>query len=212
MEYYLRLMRTITDEEFDTGLEVALTDKDHAFARRFLMEHKVRRPLIGIAPGGARNPGQTMDSRRWLPERYRELAQRLAAEHHVVLFGGPGDEELEGVIAGGEGAKNIHSLIGKCSLKGSVAAMSKCDVVVANDSGPMHMAAASGTRVLSLFGPTDPRRKAPMGDRHEYIWKENVPCAPCELFGYFPQCTDLKCMEAISVDEVEKTVRRMLSE
>lgn len=74
-----------------------------------------------------------------------------------------------------------------------------------NDTGPMHVAAASGTPVIALFGPADPQRSRPRGRDHIII-KKNLPCSPCSRI----VCKELNCMKAITVEEVVQAVRAQL--
>jgi len=76
---------------------------------------------------------------------------------------------------------------------------------VGNDTGPMHVASASGTPVITLFGPADPERSRPWGRGHIVI-KKDLPCSPCSR----TVCKELKCMESITVEDVFQAVRVQL--
>ncbi|MBI2412321.1 MAG: glycosyltransferase family 9 protein, partial [Deltaproteobacteria bacterium] len=85
-----------------------------------------------------------------------------------------------------------------------------CSLVVANDSGPMHLAAAVGRPVVSIFGPTDPVEKHPLTKGSFYFWKgQGLDCSPCYSHGAFPDCKTLECMRSVAVEEVFDKVREL---
>jgi ADP-heptose:LPS heptosyltransferase len=75
------------------------------------------------------------------------------------------------------------------------------------DTGALHIAAASGSPVIGLYGPSDPRKWSPYGEKHTFIYK-NFPCSPCNipLYGKTPDCKDPRCMKEIEVEEVIKVI------
>ena len=97
-------------------------------------------------------------------------------------------------------------MTGKTHLLQLAALIERCQLLVTNDTGTMHVATAVGTPVVALFGSTDPSTTGPWGDGHVVIRKD-VPCSPC-LKRICP--TDHRCMELITVDEVEEAVDRKL--
>ena len=99
-------------------------------------------------------------------------------------------------------------LTGKTRLLQLAALLERCQLLVTNDTGTMHIATAVGTPVVALFGSTDPSITGPWGDGHVVI-KKDVPCSPC-LKRICP--TDRQCMTLITVDEVEEVVDRKLRE
>lgn len=117
------------------------------------------RPIVGLIPGAARGP-----SKRWPAPRFIALARRLVLERGcgVALFGGPDDHELCAEIEEAIGAASVN-LAGRTGLKEWAAALACCDLVVCNDSGGMHLAAAVGAPVVAVFGLTDPDRTGPLG-------------------------------------------------
>ena len=149
--------------------------------------------FVGINAGAAYGP-----AKQWLPERFREVAKRLLEdEETVVLFFG--DESMVPLvteISEGLSTRAIN-LAGTTSLREFMALLSLCDTFLTNDSGPMHIADALGTRTVALFGSTDPTVTGPY-NKSKVIYK-NVDCAPC----FKRKCPiDFRCMKGISVDEV----------
>jgi heptosyltransferase-2 len=154
------------------------------------------------------NPGAAYGSaKRWIPERFAAVADRLAEEFglRVVLTGGPGEAEIGRDIAAA--MKNAPlNLIGSTSVRQMMAVLSLCRLMVTNDSGPMHVAAAFGIPIVAVFGPTDHTTTSPLAGTCRIVRRE-ADCAPCLL----RQCpTDHRCMEAVTVDDVLTAARSLL--
>ncbi len=148
---------------------------------------------IVLAPGGQADeiPGRGL--RIWSIERYAELAKRVSG--HVVIVGGPRDRWISNHFEG------VVDCVGRLSLLETMAVMSRAKVVIAHDSGPMHMAILSGARTIGLFGPTSPHNFLPPDV--ERVWGgERLSCRPCYDGKYFANCRDPKCMQSISVNQV----------
>ncbi len=126
--------------------------------------------LAGLFPGAARGP-----SKCWPVERFAEVGRRLIAELgcRVVLFGSSTDASVSAAIADRIGS-GVVDLAGRTSLQDLVSLLSLCKVVVANDSGGMHLAAAAGTQVVALYGVTDPVVTGPMGEGHMILMAQGV--------------------------------------
>jgi len=137
------------------------------------------KPLVGIHPGGGETAGSSDLARRWLPERFGRLADLLIQDRgiQVVMLQGPGDEPFVD-----EALKNMKArplgIASGLPLGVFAALMKECDLVVVNDSGPMHIAAALKVPVVAIFGPTHPAYNSPRGGMHKVIWA-GVPCSPC---------------------------------
>lgn len=141
------------------------------------------------------NPGSTERSRRWGPERFAAVGDRLARESgaRILLVGGPGDQEMAREIAAAMRAPAVD-LSGRTGLLETAAVLERCALQVSGDTGPLHVAAAVGTPVVALFGPSDPRRAAPRpGPRGGEVRLLRSP-GPCE------QCS-VPCLHTISADE-----------
>jgi heptosyltransferase-2 len=125
---------------------------------------------VGMIPGAARGP-----SKRWPPAHFAETGLRLVtqAKCRVLVFGTQQEGDLCRLVAGGIGAGALN-LAGTTTLPELAAFLSLCRVVVANDSGGLHLAAASGTRVVGVFGMTDPAKTGPLGTRHAVVGPEHA--------------------------------------
>ena len=135
-------------------------------------------PLPGGGPRIAVAPASRWASKNW-PEAHFAAFVRLAVERHaarVYLVGGGGDAPLAERIVAAAGVPAAN-LCGRLSLAESLGALARCEALLTNDSGPMHMAAALGVRCVALFGPTLPGRTGPYGARHVVLRVEG--CPPC---------------------------------
>ena len=159
-------------------------------------------PLVGMAPGAAYG-----HAKRWPPARVAALARRLSeAGATTVLVGAGGDRdagrEIESALPAG---MRFVNMIGRTDLRLLAGVLAQCHAFVSNDSGAMHLAAAAGVPVTAIFGPTDERATAPLGDQDVII--HQVFCRPCML----RDCPiDHRCMRGVSVDAVFDAVTRRL--
>jgi lipopolysaccharide heptosyltransferase II len=152
-----------------------------------------QRPLIGVHASGGRA------SKQWHLDRFAEAARILAGETQgtIVLTGSPGDRPLvDGVRERIPDARVIDAC-GAMDLTELAALLESLDVFITGDTGPMHLAAAVGTPVVALFGPSDPRRYGPLGSGH-HVLRVDLPCSPCNQVrlpparcrGHVPECLD----------------------
>jgi lipopolysaccharide heptosyltransferase I len=140
------------------------------------------------------NPSARWATKLWGDDRFAELVKRLP-RNRVVLTGSQADRARIDRIAHG-----CRNLAGQTTLLELADLYARCAVVVTNDTGPMHIAAAVGTPVVAIFGPTDPDLTGPYGTRHTVL-RTGIPCSPCfrDRCRHVPH---MECMSAISVDQV----------
>jgi heptosyltransferase-2 len=168
-------------------------------------------PLLGLVPGSAAS------SRRWPAERFGEVARRrMRAGDEVVIFGGPGDAPLARAV--NAEAPGAHDLAGRTSLAALIGGLGACRAVVANDTGPMHVAAALGRPVVAIFGAGDPGQTAPLSTGAVVVRRE-LPCAPClrnrcprRGRGYMLEEASLECLRLVTVDDVEEALMRVVGD
>ena len=157
---------------------------------------------IGLCPGAEYGP-----AKRWLPERFAEVAVAVSAQHPVqwVLFGTPGDAEIGTIIEGSVGINCINR-VGKTTLNELIAELSECALLLTNDTGTMHLATILGVPVVAVFGSTEPHLTGPLGNACHVI-RHQVECSPC----FLRECPiDFRCMKAVAVEEVVQTVSSLL--
>jgi len=154
----------------------------------------LRGKTVGINPG-ADNP-----IKRWPPDRYAVVAERLLEREdtRVLLLGGPGEEKLADSIQKRLKGRAVN-LAGRLTLDELACLISRLDLLVTNDSAPMHMAAALGTPVVALFGPEDPVHTRPYTSETLYrVISKSVDCRPCTG----GRCDKALCMDLIQPEEV----------
>lgn len=142
----------------------------------------------------------------WDDDKFAVAAKAISEKYNMpaVLVGGKGDwQALEKIRAAiGENAVN---LAGKTDLKELFSLFKLSRLVITVDTGPMHLAAASGARCIAIFGPTAPWRTGPYGRKHLILRKE-LSCSPC----FHKMCADRKCMEGVSAEGVIAAADKMM--
>ena len=146
--------------------------------------------------------------KRWPATKHAELAHLLCeAGYDVAISYGPGEETLAETVAELSNHPECRLLDGgKIGLLGLAETMRQADVVVAADTGPLHLATAAGARVVALFGPKDPSLYGPRGEGHEVLFHD-VPCRPCKR----RSCVTPQCILGLRVDEVARAVARVVA-
>jgi heptosyltransferase II len=174
-------------------LRLALS-RDHQEKAEALLKNLGINPsdfLVALAPGAIYGSAKC-----WPFDRYEALARRMKKEWkaQVLLFG----TDKDALAGKNADTRSYHDLMGKTSLGVALALISKCRLMVCNDSGLMHAASALNIPMVALFGSTDVQRTGPWGVMHKIINK-HFPCAPCLK----KRCAvSPNCMEAITLDEV----------
>jgi heptosyltransferase-1 len=145
------------------------------------------------------NPAARWETKFWTVEAWAELADLFISRGiaRVVFGGGPADAAYIGAIAQAMNEKAAIAA-GVLNLGESIALLERADVYVGVDSGPMHVAAFTGTPVIALFGPTDPAKVGPYGRGHRVIRREDLDCLGCRK----RSCDDRKCLEGITAEQV----------
>jgi heptosyltransferase-2 len=196
VDSYLAMLESFGIAGADRRISLATTDAEDSRLAALLAEAGIGPTdfLLGI------NPGATYGAaKRWYPERFAIVAQKLAAnwQARIVITGGPGEaaiaREIEDGLAGG-----CLNLAGKTSVRELMALIKRCNFFITNDSGPMHIAAAFGVPLVAIFGSTDHLTTAPFSSRAAIV-RQETDCAPC-LKRECP--TDHRCMTAVTVDDV----------
>ena len=155
--------------------------------------------------------GSSCPSKRWNIERFEALGNKILREfpHKLVIIGGKEEAELGAKLNTAWGARALD-LTGKISLQELATVLQRCALLISNDSGPVHVAAAVGTKVISIFGRNQaglsPQRWKPLGSGHAVIQKD-VGCVIC-LAHNCP--IEFECLKAISVEEVFQQAKIML--
>ena len=153
-------------------------------------------------------PGSNAPARRWGADRFAGIVSRLTDNADVLVFGGPDERELTGIVAGDVAT----DLGGRTTLPLLAAGLASCDLLISNDSGPLHLAAAVGTPTISLWGAGDPARTGPPAG-HVIVRDRRLPCLECVKNqcprsgpGYILPDAYMECMQLVSIDDVLESV------
>ncbi len=146
------------------------------------------------------NPGGDWITKRWDPSKFAKLADHLI-EHYdarVILLGGPADEGITSKIES-DAEHRLINLSGTLDLNDLALIISRLDLLVTNDSGPMHIAAATITPTVAVFGPGDPWTHGPYlpTDMNGVVYTP-LPCHPCEK----SSCESMACIQGVSFEDV----------
>tara|TARA_B100000787_G_scaffold122540_1_gene92132 strand:- start:311 stop:1258 length:948 start_codon:yes stop_codon:yes gene_type:complete len=133
--------------------------------------------LLGINPGASYG-----SAKRWYPERFADVAYELSHQYDIIIFGGPGEKEITSDIEKyllTKGVSNYENLSGKTSITELINKISKLDLFITSDSGPMHLAAALQVPTVAIFGPTKDSETSQWMNEKSTIIKMNLDCQPC---------------------------------
>jgi ADP-heptose:LPS heptosyltransferase len=171
VEKYLSLLEPlgIQESQWTFRFPLAWGPQDEDRMDRFWTEQGFGRVGSKQETVVAVNPGAGWPSKRWMPERYAQVADRLMKEHgiRILIVWGPGERPLAERIAQAMSEKAV--IAPETDLKQLMALMKRCRLLIAGDTGPLHIAAALGVPTVALFGPSDPARNGPYGRGHAII-------------------------------------------
>lgn len=214
IDYYLDTLNFLNVKDYDKHMELQVAKSDELFASNFMKKNKLIKSdvIIGIAPSATKDPNKNDSPRTWPEENYKKLVERITKPYNskIIFFGGRDDVKVVKDIISKVNVK-VYSCAGKTRIKQAAALIKMCDVFITHDSGLMHVASAAGVPVISIFGPTDPRRKAPLNERSVYLWKDTANCETCEIYGKFPYCNNHAKTEWVTVEEVLNELDKIIN-
>jgi len=222
VEYFLNLARSSGINVRENSYEFFVSDKDRDAVNKFLKQNSVedKDRIVVLCPGG------NWDPKRWPGENYALLADMLIESFgvRIVLSGAKKDISLVQNIKGMMKNTPIISC-GATTLKELGVLLEKASLVIANDSGPMHLAVAMKANAIALFGPTSPELTGPYGKGNYTVLRKIKGCDPsagsgshpealegCEIPCYNIACTDNRCMKLITVEDVFKEAEKILTQ
>jgi len=168
----------------------------------------IKKPILGINPGASYG-----SAKRWYPDRFAISASKLSDQFDIFIYGGPEDSEIVNDIKNKLdelNVKNYKILAGEMSVAELVISISKLDLFITADSGPMHIASAFKIPSICLFGPTKDSETSQWMNSESIILKANLECQPC-----MKKTCPLKhhnCMKAISSEDVVKNSLNLLGQ
>ena len=209
---YQRLVAALgaSAEPLPPRIAISQEEAEKTAARLGLPAARPDRPFLGLNPGAAYGP-----AKRWPVESFiaAGIAIHQAAPCRWIVFGGPSDREIAHAISTGLGrhppGQPVINLAGQTTLRELAAALKSCRLLLTNDSGPMHLAAAVGTPVVALFGSTSPEMTGPIWSAGaEILRAPGIPCSPC----FRRECPiDFRCMNGIAPAAVVAAALRALN-
>ena len=148
------------------------------------------------------NPSARWKTKLWGDDKFAELVRRLPHERMVLTGSVAEHEQIEKI------AQGCRNLAGQTDLFELAELYRRCAVVITNDSGPMHVAAAVGTPVIAIFGPTDPALTGPYGNQH-IVLRAGIPCSPC-LKSRCKHTPRMECMTLVTVEQVLEAAKKFI--
>ena len=216
VEYYSNLLRLINARLTYNNVEIYLSHKDTHWAEEFLNKSGINSDdlLVAIIPGGGASWGRDAYLKHWPFENFAELADKIIENYpaKIIIMGDFFEKEIAQQILAKMKNKAID-LSGRTTLSQLSALLSKMNLVIANDGGPLHIAAALGKKTISFFGPVDPRVYGPYpsNDKRHIVLNAGIECSPCYFKFRLPICQKNKqCLEKISVEEASNAVHKLL--
>jgi len=190
---YLHLAAALGANPEPLAPQLAVTPEEIESAKKKFGLEKITAPIFGLNPGAEYGP-----AKRWPAEKFVAAAKEIQRRTNCVwlLFGGKSDAALAGRIAAElhHSSFIIHDLSAQTSLRELMSLLKICRVLLTNDTGPMHVAAALGTPVVVPFGSTSPELTGPIFSPGATILKSDAPCSPC----FLRECPiDFRCMNGI---------------
>lgn len=193
LEQQLYGTSTICEADPDASLEVSQARRSEATKLLASFGIKDEQSLVALCPGSINSR-----AKRWSAESYASLADRLLEQRRQVVIVGSANETDVAREVMSRMRRQAIDITGKTSIDQLTAILANVDLLVTNDTGPAHIAAALGRPTLVIFGPTNPLTTRPLSGKAE-ILRHPPDCAPCML----RDCPiDHRCMTAITVDEV----------
>lgn len=213
IDYYLNILKK-AGIKAEYSIPYIFQSLDERLEARKLLSN-LQKPILGINPGAAYG-----SAKRWLPERFAEVADWFIKDMNgsIVIFGGENEKDISNDILllihkkfDGIKESDLNSrfmnFTGKTSLRQLISLISECNALVTNDSGPMHIAYAVGTPVAAIFGSTSPELTGPPQNGNIVIRGE-AACSPC--FRRKCNLDYIKCMYSITSDEVCNGIKKIM--
>ncbi|MGQ9609640.1 MAG: glycosyltransferase family 9 protein [bacterium] len=209
VDRYLNVLQINGIKDILSLPEIQILPYEKDEARKFLLQRGVKDKdsLIAIHPGGS------WRYKLWPVQNFAELGDIIAQKYSakVLVFTGPDEIELQDQMSKIMKFKPIF--IKNIGLRQLAAIIQRCQLYIGNDTGPMHIAVAVGTKVISIFGSTDAMRSGPYGNGHIVISKK-IDCSPCHPGNHPGRCNRGSCaaIDSIQLDQVANIVERIMSE
>ena len=201
IDKHLHRLKSLGIENCDRRTYLYITPEDEAYVSGLLKASGVRDVFVVI------NPGAKSHLKRWTQEGFAALADRIAVECKAdIVF--IGSKEDEAIVAGviNRMSQKSHNFVGKTGVRQLGGLLKRSKLLITNDSAPLHVGCAIGTRVLAIFGPTDPGKYGPTGE-YDAVISKKLFCSPCEA----AVCkSNYECMSLVSPSDVYDSAKMMI--
>jgi len=209
---YLNLVAALGANPAPLSPQLSVAPEEIEAAKKKFSLNNISNPIFGLCPGAEYGP-----AKRWPVERFIATAKEIQRRTDCIwiLFGSKNDlpiaNQIEAEIQNSpaateqsEGGKfKIQNCCGRTSLRELMSLLKICRVLLTNDTGPMHVAAALEIPAVAIFGSTSPGLTGPIFSSGSKILKSDAPCSPC----FLRECPiDFRCMNGIGVERVVETV------
>jgi len=199
VDRYLDFLTYLGVADCKPEFKIAIGEKNKEKVQTLLLEDHVQETFIVV------NPVAYWKTKLWDDERFANLCDRLGEVYPqmpIILTGqhSPSLEKIRSLCH----RDDVINWEGRTTLKDLAELYQRAKLLITTDSGPMHLAAAMGTPVVALFGPTNPLRTGPYGSGHVVI-QEPLSCVPC----FLKECDKMTCMKGITVDAVMEGVAKV---
>jgi len=214
VEFYLDLLEEIGLSVHTRELVMHIDAKDQKWAEDFLAENGLtdKQTLVGVLPGGGASWGKDAYYRRWSQENYAKLVDKMVEKFgvNIILMGDKSEKELCSEVLERSHSR-VVSAFGQTNIGQFAALMSKCRLVVLNDGGPVHVAVATKTKSVAIFGPVDEHVYGPFGSpQRHFIARKDIACSPCYKRFRMVDCDHVSCLNTLTVEDVFKKVEEAL--
>ena len=176
-----------------------------------------RRLLLGVAPGGGQNAFEKINVKHWPASHYAELIAELARDHEIdfLLLGDKNDIQIDEIVkivnSYADERIRLVNLKGRTTFRELAALIRHLDIIITNDSSPLHLAVALDKPIVALFGPTANWACFPPGPKRTALQSPSH-CSPCYTYGRFPGCPDPTCMADLPVKIVKESAESLIAE
>ncbi len=219
VDFYLDLLSGLGCRISSRELQLPIDPQDECWADDFIDKNNLRRGLkrVALLPGAGASWGEGAKFRRSNDDNYAKLVDKIIEKlpTQIILMGDKLESQLCESVAGlslSERKGQIVKAYGQTTIGQLAALLSKCDLAILNDGGPLHMAVAVNTKTVSIFGPVDENIYGPYGVKIAHrVVSQNILCRPCYRKFRMTNCSHVSCLKTITVDQVFQEVEKALS-
>ncbi len=214
VEFYLGLLETLGLTVKKHPLEIFVPTSEQESAEAFFKNFKLAGPknLVAFIPGGGASWGKDASFKRWPPEKYAKLADKIIEKLNVeiILMGDLKEKELCRRVASLV-TRPVFDMSGTSTILQMAAYLKRCTLCIVNDGGPLHVAVAAGVKTVSIFGPVDEQVYGPWMPQSKHITvTKNIMCRPCYRNFRRAHCEHISCLNQLDVDEVFERIQTVL--